>query len=149
MSAPIEIERKFFVASDGWRAHVTGAHELVQGYLPSDGALSVRVRLYDGRGLLTLKCREAGAALLEFEYKIPRDHAELLLRDFCRARLIEKRRHDVVWEGRIWCVDVFTGARDGLVLAEAELRAADEALSLPPWIGEEVTGDPAYRNEAL
>ncbi|MGE0830700.1 MAG: CYTH domain-containing protein, partial [Hyphomonadaceae bacterium] len=110
---------------------------------------SVRVRLLDGRALLTIKSAEAGAVRSEFEYEIPFAHAEELLQRLCEPPLIEKVRHDVEAGGRLWTVDVFEGALVGLVMAEIELNAADEAIDIPVWAGREVTHDAAYRNEAL
>ena len=37
----------------------------------------------------------------------------------------------------------------GLTIAEIELASEDEAFARPDWIGEEVTGDPRYYNQAL
>jgi adenylate cyclase len=150
MRAPvaIEIERKFIVGSDDWRSHVTASRTIRQGYILRTGPLSVRVRTINGGAFLTIKNRVPGVAREEFEYAIPLDDAGALLAH-CDQPLIEKVRHDVDHGGKTWVVDEFQDFRAGLLLAECELERADEAISLPNWVGREVTNDPAYRNEAL
>ncbi|MDE5919426.1 MAG: adenylate cyclase, partial [Duncaniella sp.] len=55
----------------------------------------------------------------------------------------------VPWAGRVWEVDEFHGRHEGLVLAEVELPDAEAEVKLPPFVGEEVTGDPRYYNSVL
>lgn len=131
MPAPLEIERKFLVCGEGWRAAITDKVRLRQGYLSDAGSLSTRIRLSGSRGWLTLKSREAGPARVEFEYEIPAGHAERLLHDFCRAPLIEKVRYTVAACGQSWSVDVFEGHLAGLVLAEIELPSAQAPATRP------------------
>lgn len=146
---PLEIERKFLVTSDQWRAAVTSSVSIRQGYIDGAARLVTRVRIADSDAYLTLKSRDPGLVRHEFEYAIPRDDAEALLNNFCRKPLIEKTRHFVPWQGQTWTIDVFAGAHAGLTLVEIELAAPDQEIDLPPWLGAEVTDDPAYRNEAL
>ncbi|MDX1433992.1 MAG: CYTH domain-containing protein [Gammaproteobacteria bacterium] len=144
-----EIERKFLVRGDQWRG---AAHDRVryrQGYVAHSETCSVRVRIGGDAARLNIKSRGAGAARLEFEYPLPLADAEILLAQLCVDALIEKTRHLVRHQGRLWEVDVFEGANAGLVLAEVELDAADEAIALPPWVGDEVTDDARYYNAAL
>lgn len=148
-----EIERKFLVTGDGWRDGVTGRTRIRQGYLCSGAGASVRIRLVDEcEARLTIKsARSAGAALTrdEFEYPVPLADG-LALIAFCPGPLIDKVRHLLPADGgRTWEVDVFAGAHAGLVIAEIELGAAEEPVTLPGWIGREVTDDPRYGNEAL
>lgn len=143
----LEIERKFLVVGDGWREGGRRAR-LRQGYLCASKDRSVRVRLEDGRGTLTIKGPTRGAARSEFEYPIPARDAAALLR-LCEKPLIEKSRTRVRHRGRLWEIDEFAGANAGLVLAEIELRRADENIPLPPWAGTEVTRDPRYLNANL
>jgi hypothetical protein len=63
--------------------------------------------------------------------------------------LIEKIRYQIDHEGFTWEVDVFQGENEGLAFAEIELEKADQAFDKPPWIGEEVTGNPRYFNSRL
>jgi adenylate cyclase len=44
-----EIERKFLVANDAWRAGATEHSRLCQAYLTSEGKASIRVRIKDNR----------------------------------------------------------------------------------------------------
>ena len=150
----VEIERKFLVEGDAWRAAATGSMRLRQAYLSRSGQASVRIRLVDDKAaMLTIKSadKSGGPALLrsEFEYPVPIDDAVAML-DLRTGLIIDKTRHLVpAGNGRTWEVDVFAGAHQGLVLAEIELESADEAVDLPGWIGREVTGDQGYSNLAL
>lgn len=145
----VEIERKFLVRSDGWRAHATRAISMRQGYFDTAGSVTVRVRRADERAVLTIKGPALGLARAEYEYEIPAGEADAMLDSFCRGRQVEKTRHIVEFSGKIWEVDVFGGAHQGLVLAEVELERPDEPVTLPEWVGEEVSHDPRYRNAHL
>jgi len=85
----------------------------------------------------------------EYEYEVPIEDAEVMLKTLCRRPLIEKTRHEVVHEGFVWHVDEFAGDNAGLVLAEIEMSHPGQQVLLPPWIGEEVTDDERYRNSSL
>jgi adenylate cyclase len=143
-----EIERKFLVTSGGWRKGAKRSH-LSQGYLLAEKTKSVRVRLEDGCGTVTIKGPSRGAGRAEFEYAIPAKDARELLRSLCEKPLIEKTRSRVRHCGLIWEVDEFGGDNRGLVVAEVELRRADQKVALPPWVGKEVTSDPRYLNANL
>ena len=152
---PIEIERKFLVTNDAWRA---AAHEVVpmaQGYINDRASMdggaqraSVRVRIAGAEAFLNIKSREAGHTRQEFEYPIPVADGRALLA-LCVGGLIDKRRHYVSHGGHLWEVDEFLGDNAGLVVAEIELEAADERFEHPPWLGVEVTDDARYYNLAL
>lgn len=144
----IEIERRFLVRGDGWRAAVTCARRLYQGYLAREDGVAVRLRVADGDAVLTIK-GPGGMARPEYEYAVPLAEAEEMLGTLCAGRRIVKTRHDVAHGGLIWEVDVFEGPLAGLVIAEVELDDAAQSPDLPPWIGREVTGDPRYANAAL
>ncbi len=145
-----EIERKFLVRSGDWRGLSSAGERICQGYLArtDNGNAEVRVRCYPSRAVITIK---GGGELIrsEFEYEIPYDDAQKMLREFCRSLMIEKIRHAVRHAGMIWCIDEFLGRHAGLVLAEVELESADQTISLPNWIGKEVTQDSTYRNSNL
>ena len=145
----IEIERKFLVGSDGWRASAGAGQRVRQGYLTAGPGSAVRVRVAGGEAWLTVKGPTRGIARAEFEYPIPLADAEAMLAHLCGPSLIEKTRYVVPFGGRRWEVDVFDGANAGLVLAEVELPAADAAVELPPWAGREVSDDARYANAAL
>lgn len=142
----IEIERKFLVTGDDWRAG-EGAR-IVQGYLAREKNLSVRVRLSNADAWLTVKGGAQDAGRMEFEYAIPPEDARDLLA-LCPYPLIEKRRRQVAHKGYQWEVDEFFGDNQGLVVAEIELDTPNQDVPLPPWVGREVTDDPRYLNANL
>jgi adenylate cyclase len=144
----VEIERKFLLAGDAWRA--LGEPVLLrQGYLSSDPDRTVRVRIEGEAGTLTIKGRSQGATRAEWEYPIPLAEAGELLDRLCLTPLIEKYRRRVAVAGHVWEVDEFLGANAGLVVAEIELASEEEAFEMPEWIGEEVTHDRKYFNSSL
>lgn len=146
---PVEIERKFLVVSDEWRALADGGRRLRQAYIAHDRNGSVRVRLAADKAWLTLKTARSGMVRDEFEYEIPLNEAEEMLQRLCSGPVIEKTRYRVPHDGKIWEVDMFSGCADGLILAEVELQAVDERFDLPDWVGDEVTEDPRFRNSAI
>jgi adenylate cyclase len=145
---PLEIERKFLLRNDTWRGDWR-AERFCQGYLTRSDSTTVRVRRIGGRAVLTIKGAAQGAVRHEYEYEIPLGHAQEMLAGLCRAPLVEKIRHHVAHGGRLWHVDEFVGANCGLVLAEIELPHPRAPIDRPGWLGDEVTGDPRYRNSFL
>ncbi|QGU33171.1 CYTH domain-containing protein [Thermochromatium tepidum] len=145
----IEIERKFLVVGEAWRDQVEDETRLVQGYLTEDAHITVRVRIRGDTAWLSLKGKTQGICRLEFEYPIPIDDAETLLRELAVSPLIEKTRYRVRHAGHLWELDVFAGANAGLVLAELELKDLDETFVRPDWLGAEVSNDPRYFNVNL
>lgn len=151
----IEIERKFLLASGAWRAQASRVERMAQGYLNDADAVrtgrqnaSMRVRVVADAAWLNIKSRALSAFRQEFEYPIPLADAEALLA-LCVGGRIEKRRHQVEHEGHVWEIDEFLGDNAGLVVAEIELMAVDEAFVRPPWLGIEVTEQARYYNLAL
>lgn len=142
----VEIERKFLVTGDEWRR--APGTRLSQGYLNRDKARTVRVRLAGDKAFLTIKGPSTGASRAEFEYEIPKMDGEALLM-LCEKPLIEKIRRVINVEGSTWEVDEFLGENAGLVIAEIELAAEDQAFARPSWVGAEVTDDPRYFNSRL
>ena len=145
----VEIERKFLVTGDGWKAEADGGTAVRQGYLTSEKRLSVRIRVKGDKGYVTIKGEGKGLARPEFEYEIPKDDAETLLMSLCLPEQIAKTRYLVRHGRHTWEVDVFEGANAPLVLAELELQDADEAFDRPSWIGQDVSDDPRYLNARL
>ncbi len=143
----IEIERKFLVSGNGWRG-LAEPIPYVQGYLVADERRTVRVRIAGNSGFLTIKGKTGRMSRPEFEYGIPVEDA-IELQKLSIAPLIEKRRSRIKWEGKLWEIDEFGGKNKGLIMAEIELESEDETFSIPPWIGEEVTGDIRYYNSYL
>ncbi|KAF1688085.1 CYTH domain protein [Pseudoxanthomonas broegbernensis] len=151
----IEIERKFKVRGDGWKAAAERVQAMAQGYLNGLDAIeqgtqnaSVRVRIEGGSAFLNLKSRQLGRTRHEFDYPVPVEDARQLL-ELCVGGRVEKRRHYVRHAGHLWEVDEFLGDNAGLVVAEIELDSPDEGFARPDWLGEEVTDQPRYYNLAL
>ena len=144
----VEIERKFLVADDAWRT--LGEPVLLrQGYLSTDPARTVRVRIEGDQGVLTIKSKSEGASRGEWEYPVPLDEAAELLDRLCERPLVEKYRRRIAHAGFTWEVDEFLGENAGLVVAEIELPSEDAAFDKPDWIGQEVTADKRYYNANL
>ena len=143
----IEIERKFLVRDRSILAGSVGT-PYRQGYLSRHPDRTVRVRRAGDKAFLTVKGRSTGPSRAEFEYEIPIEDADALL-EICETPIIDKTRHLIADGDLTWEVDVFHGENDGLVVAELELDAADRRVSLPAWVGDEVTDDPRYFNASL
>ena len=145
----IEIERKFLVSNEAWRAAASRRVRMRQGYLTREGPNSVRVRIAGDEARLNMKSAEIGTTRLEFDWPVPLADAEQILDRLCHRPLIEKVRHFVVVAAHTWEVDEFEGANAGLIVAELELSAADEDFERPAWVGREVTQERRYYNQAL
>jgi adenylate cyclase len=144
----VEIERKFLLAGEGWRA--LGQPVLLrQGYLSSDPARVVRVRVEGDQAYMTIKGRSVGATRGEWEYPIPLADANELLERLCEQPIVEKFRRKIEFAGNVWEVDEFLGVNQGLVVAEIELASEDQAFDQPEWIGAEVTHEARYFNSSL
>ncbi len=146
-----EIERKFLLKNDGWRAAITRTSRYRQGYLRTgaDSGCSVRVRIEGDEAKLNIKSMTLGASRAEFEFSIPMAEARSLLETLCVPPFIDKVRHFVQHAGHTWEVDVFEGDNAGLVIAEIELKDINEPFARPGWLGKEVTDDPRYYNVSL
>ncbi len=143
----VEIERKFLLKNNHWKQFGKGT-DYCQGYLSSDKHRTVRVRTIDNRGYLTIKGLSRGSVRNEYEYDIPIDDARELL-DLCEQPLIRKKRYRITIGDVVWEIDEFFGENEGLYLAEVELKHENQQVSLPEWIGKEVTGDSRYFNSSL
>jgi adenylate cyclase len=142
-----EIERKFLVDDPSIVDGLPGS-VLRQGYLSRAPERTVRVRRSGTQAWLTVKGPNSGSTRAEWEWEIPPDDADEML-TICDGPVLEKTRYLVEHDGLTWEVDVFSGANSGLVIAEIELGSADTDISLPPWVGREVTGDLRYYNSSL
>lgn len=150
----IEIERKFLVLDDRWRAAADGGTRLRQGYLNRvSGAEaargSVRVRTDGSQAFLNIKSATLGIRRQEYEYAIPLADAEAMLAELCVGAVVEKTRYHITVGTHRWEIDVFAGENAGLTVAEIELQDEAEAFERPAWLGEEVSGDPRYYNVCL
>ncbi len=145
----VEIERKYLVKSDEWRSMSSASRHFCQFYLSVNPDCTVRVRIIDDfSAFLTVKSRNKGISRGEWEYPIPVEDARAMMKLHI-GRLVIKRRHFVEFGGYTWEVDVFEGELSGLAVAEVELPSADAVVTLPPFVGKEVSGDTRYYNSSL
>lgn len=145
----IEIERKFLLGDERWRAEVQRSEHMRQGYLAASEHCSIRIRRTDHDAQINIKSATLGISRTEFEYRVPIADADIMLGTLCGTRTLEKTRHHVHHAGHEWEIDEFHGANAGLVVAELELSAVDEAFAQPAWLGEEVSADTRYYNSCL
>lgn len=146
----IEIERKFLVKNNSFKNDAFKKIHIKQGFLNSDKERTVRVRLTDSQGFLTVKGLSGNNGLSRFEWEkeISKTDAEALF-ELCEKGLIEKTRHLVETGNHIFEIDEFFGDNEGLIIAEIELNHATELFKKPAWLGEEVTGNIKYYNSQL
>lgn len=145
----LEIEKKFLLNLAKWQqvSKPKGEH-FRQGYLLTDPTKTIRVRMTDTKGFLTIKGKSVGATRLEFEYEIPLLEAKELLDNFAVSEL-SKIRYKINYKGKIWEVDEFLGDNLGLMVAEIELVSEEESFELPDWVDREVTTEAKYYNSNL
>lgn len=146
----IEIERKFLVTSHAFKNQAHSKTHIVQGFLNTDKARTVRVRLKGDKGVLTVKGPSTSDGLSRFEWEkdIDKTDAEALLK-LCEKGVIDKIRYEIKVAQHIFEVDEFFGDNKGLIIAEVELNSKDEYFEKPDWLGEEVTGDIKYYNSQI
>lgn len=144
-----EIERKYLVTSDAWRALAHEAVPMEQGYLSVEPGCTVRVRIAGDKGFLTIKGKKVGASAPEYEYEIPPTEVRDMLERLPVVGRVSKKRHLVRLGDLLWEVDEFLGDNAGLIVAEVELESEEQPVDLPDWIGEEVTADRRYANSNL
>ena len=144
-----EIERKFLVRGE-YKSQAYASSRIVQGYICSARGRTVRVRIRDTKGYLTIKGASdaAGMSRYEWEREIPLAEAEELMK-LCEPGVIEKTRYLVRSGRHVFEVDEFYGDNQGLVVAEVELTSETEPFEKPAFIGREVTGDVRYYNSQL
>ncbi len=145
----IEIERKFLVVGDAWRAQAARRVTMRQGYMTNEnGRCSIRVRLQGDEARLNIKAAVVGRARAEYDYPVPVADAQEILDTLCVGR-VDKVRHYVPRDGLTWEIDEFSGANAGLIVAELELDHVDQDFERPEWLGSEVTEQQRYYNHAL
>jgi adenylate cyclase len=146
----IEIERKFLVKDDTFKAAAFTQNRIAQGYLSSVPERTVRVRIKGEKGFLTIKgiSNESGLSRFEWEKEIPVEEAKKLL-PLCEKGVIDKTRFEVKSSNHVYEIDVFYGDNEGLIIAEIELDSETETFEKPGWLGEEVTNDKRYYNSYL
>ena len=147
----IETERKFLVKDDSYKKDIQKSYEISQGYIARDGGNTVRVRIRDNQGFLTIKGRtsEDGLSRPEWEMESPYNDAVELLK-MCKSGLIQKTRNIIpIGNGLKWEVDEFKGDNSQLTVAEVELPSPDAEYPRPGWLGTEVTGVKEFTNSYL
>ena len=146
----LEIERKFLVKDDSYKQMAFSYSRIAQGYICSARGRTVRVRIRDEKGYLTIKgpSEEGGLSRYEWEKEIPLADAKELMK-ICEPGMIDKIRYLVSSGNHTFEVDEFYGDNEGLVVAEVELNDENEVFEKPLFIGEEVTGIAKYYNSFL
>jgi len=144
---PLEIERKFLVDTRKWNPTGKGTG-FVQAYLSIEPNPTVRIRIAEEKAFLTIKGRSETISRPEFEYEIPVDEAQEMMK-LAISNPVKKIRYEIMHEGFLWEVDVFLGKNDGLVIAELELESENQAFPRPDWLLAEVSGDRRYYNSFL
>ena len=146
----IEIERKFLVTSKDFKNEASRKYRIKQGFLNTDPERTVRIRIQDDQGFITIKGKgnTSGASRFEWEKPIALNEAEALFA-LCEPGSIEKIRYEITVDNHTYEVDVFDGDNKGLILAEIELTDENESFTKPGWLGNEVTGNPSYYNSQL
>jgi CYTH domain-containing protein len=145
----LEIERKFLVVNDRWRASIIDSDLIRDGLISERDGAKVRVRVGQSCACLTVKSCRSGPSRLEFEYEIPRSDAEEMLARICNQNIFVKTRHKVAHAGCTWLVDVYDAQLAGIVLAEIELEAENQYFELPDWIGQEATYNPRFHKRQI
>lgn len=145
-----EIERKFLVKDSRFKELAFSSSRIAQGYICSSRGRTVRVRIRDEKGYLTIKgpAGENGLSRYEWEKEIPFDEAQELMK-LCEPGMIDKTRYLVQSGSHVFEVDEFYGENEGLIVAEVELSSENESFEKPDFIGEEVTGIAKYYNSFL
>ena len=145
-----EIERKFLVLNEDFKKEAVKSSKIIQGYLSKDPERTVRIRIKDEKGFITVKgiANKSGASRFEFETEINKQDA-LQTAELCLPEMIKKTRYYIPSGKHTFEVDVFEGKNEGLILAEIELNDENETFLKPDWLGEEVTGDKHYYNSYL
>ena len=151
-----------YLGRDGLKVDVAGRRILhngtvLVGGVPSDrleriaasDRWAVRLRMENDRAVLTLKGPRTGATAAEHEFPVD----EALAREALGRPdlpVVEKIRH--LWrggDGHLWEIDEFEGPLAGLIIAEVELAAEDEHVTLPAFLGLEVTTAKAWSSHSL
>jgi adenylate cyclase len=143
-----EIERKFLVKGNSWRAQAHGKRYR-QGYLSTVKERTVRVRVAGEQGFITVKGITIGDTRPEYEYEIPLADANEMIDKLCERPFVEKTRYRIPQGEVVFEVDEFEGVNRGLIVAEVELKSEDQKFDKPAWLGDEVSNDPRYFNANL
>lgn len=146
----IETERKFLVLNNSFKKQSTKFFKIQQGYLSSEPARTVRIRVKNQKAYITVKGLSSNNGTQRFEWEKEISVSDgLQLMQLCEPGKIEKIRYVVECGQFRFEIDEFSGENEGLVIAEIELNSPDDEFERPDWLGNEVTGDKRYYNSAL
>jgi CYTH domain-containing protein len=149
MAAGTEIERKFLLDELPRALAFARRTAILQGYLAVDGDTEVRVRRTANGDTLTIK-HGSGKVRVEEELALDGRQADALW-ELTDGRRLQKTRREMRVDGILVEIDEYSGALDGLIVAEVEFddEEAARAFMPPAWFGREVTGEAAYANRSL
>ena len=104
-----EIERKFLVKNNEYKALAVGAVRIKQGYISSVPERTVRVRIRDDQGFITIKGHgnASGTSRFEWEKEIAPEDAQALL-GIAEPGIIDKIRWIVPAGKHFYEVDEWT-----------------------------------------
>jgi adenylate cyclase len=145
-----EIERKFLIRKLPDDLTSYPHRPISQGYLVSlDDGLQVRLRKSGENYSLTYK-RGIGNVREEREIELAAEQFDALWPATEGKRLV-KTRYEIPFGDRVIEIDVYHERHEGLVVAEVEFDDEGGAKNFrpPPWLGDDVTGDPRYSNQLL
>lgn len=145
-----EIERKFLVKDETFKVDSIQEMKITQGFLSTVPERTVRIRIKDDTGYITVKGigNDSGTSRFEWEKEISLKDATELLK-ISEPGVIHKTRFNIKSDEHIFEVDEFHDDNEGLVVAEIELSSEDEIFNKPKWLGKEVTGEMKYYNSML
>ena len=146
---PTETEHKYLINIKAWKSiKPYKSFKIKQAYLNNEPYKTIRIRIANNKGFITIKGIAKGSTRPEFEYEIPVKEADELI-NLCCTNIIEKVRHLVIHDNKKWEVDEFKGLNKGLFIAEIELANENEKYSIPDWVEQNVTKDQRYANSNL
>ena len=141
-----EIERKFLVKEE-FKHLADKSYRISQGYLSSVAERTVRVRIKNDKGYITVKGKSNVSGTSRFEWEKEIEYTDACrLSELCEQGVIDKTRYEIIVGNKIFEVDEFHGSNEGLIVAEIELATEDEIFEKPDWLGQEVTGKKHYYN---
>lgn len=145
-----EIERKFLLRTLPPQLERAKGVPVAQGYLAIEpGGLQVRLRKKGEAPWLTVK-RGEGMVREEHEVELAPAQFEALW-PLTAGRRLTKTRHVIPYGDLRIEVDIYTGANQGVVVAEVEFESEEAARSFipPDWFAEDVSDRPEYSNRNL
>ena len=175
MNENVEIERRFLIDGRKEKPWQGGKHIEIQQYYLSEVTHENGIIAWRGKTLiedqrdfteittwrirslvneagfktvLTGKGKRVGATATEYEWDIiPQIFENLNLKGL---PTVVKTRY--LWtgeDGLLWEVDEFEGSLSGLIIAEVELEREGQIVTIPNWVGLELTHLRGWSNAAL